>query len=144
MNTQRHSSTVAEQLARRRHKNFTIENIIEANVGVLLSLQGCGDGQREPTSCSTIHTIPLCWSYCDRAIPFCGNTVRMEGAYTVEVSAASDHPSPSSGEKNSRTFDIVWKYRARNLARSTIEETFFFQLRCMPTKMTDRLVRFGP
>ena len=59
-NTQRRTSTFVDQLAQRRQKNYTIEKAVEANVGVLMSLPGRrgGDGQREPTACSDLHTTP--------------------------------------------------------------------------------------
>ena len=74
---------------------------------------------------------------------FRGNTMRRKGAYTVEVSAAVGHLSSSSGHKSSSIFDIVWKYRARNIARSTLEEKLLFQLQRMPPNMADGLVPFG-
>ena len=106
-NTQRRSSTFVEQLAQRRHDNFTIKKAVEANVGALMSLPGGGDGQREPTAHSDLNATPQCWSYYDHDIPLCGNTVRMEGAHTVEVSAAVGQLSSRNGDKSSRTFDIV-------------------------------------
>ena len=123
-NTERRSSTFVEQLVQHRHENSTIKNVVEVNVGVLMRLPGGGDGQREPTSCSDLHTAPRCWSYYDHDIPLCGNTVQMEGVYTVEVSAAVGRLSSRKGDKSSHTFDIVWKYRARNIVRSTLEEKF--------------------
>ena len=92
-NTQRRASTFGEQLAQRRHKNFTIEKTVEENVDVLMSLsgrRGC-DSQREPTACSDLHTTPLCWFYYDHDIPLYVNTEWTEGVYTMEVSAAVDH-----------------------------------------------------
>ena len=105
-NAQRRYSTFAEQLAQQRHENFTIEKAVEANVDALMSLSGGG-------------------SYSDHGIPLCGNLVRMEGAYTVEVSAAVGHPSSRNGDKSSRTFDVVWKYHARNIVKLTLEEILF-------------------
>ena len=123
------SSTFVEQLAQHRHENFMIEKAVEANVGVLMSLPGRGgDSQREPTSCSDLHTTPRCWSYYDRDIPLCGNTVWMEGAYTVKVSAILGHLSSRNEDKSSLTFDIVWKYCVRNIVKLTLEEKVFFPI----------------
>jgi len=133
-NTQRRSSTFVEQLAQRRHDNFTIEKAVESNVGELMSLPGGGDGQREPTAHSDLNATPQCWSYYDHDIPLCGNTVRMEGAYTVEVSAAVGQLSSRNGDKSSRTFDIVWKYHARNIVRSTLEEKLLFPIAAQANK----------
>ena len=54
------SSTFVEQLAQQRHKSFTIEKVVEAHVSALMSLPGGGDGQRESTAHSDLHTTPQC------------------------------------------------------------------------------------
>ena len=118
-NIQRRSSTFIEQLDQHRHEHFKTEKTAEANVGVLMSLPGGGDGQKEPEAYSELHPM-LCWSYDDHDTPLCGDT--------VEVSAASSHQSFKSGGKSSHTFEIVWKYRTRNIIRSTLEETRFLPM----------------
>ena len=45
-NIQRRYSAFVEQPAQRRHKNFTIEEAVEAKEVVIMSLPGGGDGQR--------------------------------------------------------------------------------------------------
>ena len=124
----KNNKTFAEQLDQRRHENFTIEKAVEATVGVLMSLPGGGDCQKELTACSDLHTTPRCWSYYDHDIMLCCNTVRMEGAYIMGVSAAVGHLPSKNGDKRSRIFDIVWKYRDVNIdtVRSTLEEKLFF------------------
>ena len=59
-NTQKRSLPFVEQLAQQRHENFAIEKAVEANVGALMSLPGGGDGQRESTAHSDLHTTSQC------------------------------------------------------------------------------------